>query len=866
MNRATRTLCRFLLACFLTGIMVFPVRSSAMTKPPKMAGLPIPFVEQPGQHIQFTARTLGGSATVTPDGQIRYALTGKGGKNYSLTETPVGALHAPGIKGQGLLKARATVFHGKHSRKTLRLFERVSLGDITRGIGLSLRAYGSNVEKLYTVRPGADPATIRMKITGGMLSVNEKDELVVMTAQGPVSFTAPVAYQEDAAGGRQAVSVAYNTLNENEYGFSVGSYDRARALVIDPLLASTYLGGSATNEEEVARDIALDAEGNIYVAGTTPSADFPVTDGAALSGTTDGFISKFNPDLSELLAATFIGGNGYDTICSMVVDNGKVYVAAHSNSADCPVTDGAYSEVTSGQNDIYLCVIDTSLTTLEAATYLGGSDYEQRPELVLGSGGDIYVTMETASTDFPMVSPDGKTPYQSTLSHSKNYYSDIAIARLSGDLTTLKASTFLGGSGSTYGYGYENCARIALAASGDVWIAGITGATDFPTTEGAYRTAIADGGDYVFLSRLDADLTDLKASTYLGRSYSNWMVALALADDGDVYVAGRTYSDEPWPVTDGAYDTDGTTGNKSFISRLDSDLTGLEASTLLGGTLNTSGPESRINDMLLDSTGQVIVAGITSCSDFPTTENAYDRTADSYYVQSSNRSNPFFIAKLTGDLTGLTAGTYLGNEVYGPTSYTAVALDSSDNVYLCGKTASPYFPTTDGAFDTSFNNDQYNGDAFVAKLDSDLSRDAVADLALSADVASLSVTAGDEISFTLIVENQGPDAADAVILTSTLPDGFTFVSATPDQGTAAHNAGVIICEMGTIAASATAGVSIVVQAPDSAGDIDATASVSAATIDTSMTNNTLDIAMSVTAAASSANDDNSICFISTARQ
>ncbi len=65
MNRATRTLCRFLLACFLTGIMVFPVRSSAMTKPPKMAGLPIPFVEQPGQHIQFTARTLGGSFQIS---------------------------------------------------------------------------------------------------------------------------------------------------------------------------------------------------------------------------------------------------------------------------------------------------------------------------------------------------------------------------------------------------------------------------------------------------------------------------------------------------------------------------------------------------------------------------------------------------------------------------------------------------------------------------------------------------------------------------------------------------------------------------------------------------------------------------------
>ncbi len=879
MNSITRNLCRFLPAFFLTSLLVFPVcASAALAGPAKMANLPIPFIEQQGQHVQFVARTLGGSATVSSDGRIVYSFAGKEGKVCSINEIPVRALPAPGMEGQGLLKAKATVFHGKDPKKTLSMFESVNMGNITRGIGLTLKAYGSNVEKLYSVEPGADPTAIRMKIEGGSLSVNESGQLVVLTAQGPVSFTAPVAYQEDLSGKRELVQVAY-AVHGKEYGFRIGAYDTGRALVIDPLLASTYLGGSNTSEEEIARDIALDAEGNVYVAGTTPSADFPVTDEFALAGTTDGFIAKFNADLSELLAATFIGGEGYDYVWSILVDGSSVYAAGGTTSADFPATAGAYDTVLSGDYDVFILSLDTDLATLEAATYLGGAEVyglggEQRPELALSSGGDLFVAMETGSLDFPMTSPEGKSPYQSTLSHSKNYYSDIAIARLSGDLTTLEASTFLGGSGSTYGYGYEHYPRIALDASGDVWVAGITGATDFPTTEGAYRESLDyadDGSDYVFVSRLDADLSTLEASTYVGCSNFGWRVALALGT-GNVYVAGTSYFDKPWPVTVGAYDTDGATAAKAFISRISTDLSTLEASTLLGGTESTQTnpngwPNTKINDMLLDSTGNVVVAGITTCSNLPTTADAYDRTADVYYVQNDYRSYPYFITKLDGDLETLSAGTYLGNMVSGDETVTALALDDSDNVYLCGITASPYFPTTQDAYDTSFNSSGLYADAFVSKLDTNLSRDTYADLALSANIESLSVTAGGQLTFTLTVENQGPDAASSVVLTSTLPGGVTFVSATPDQGTADYDSGVITCEMGTLEASGEASVVVVVQASASSGNLSASAVVSAAQIDSNAANNALSISIEVTEAVSPAlddHDDDGFCFITTA--
>jgi len=856
-------LCFFILTC----ILIPPACASTPAGPEKLSRLPIPFLEEQGQTVQFRARTFGGSTTVTPEGQIVYALPAKAGKGCVITETPLRNLPAEGIKGQGLLTSRATVFHGNGPKKSFRMFEGVNMGDIARGIDLTLRAYGSNVEKLYTLEPGADPAAIRMKIEGGTLSINETGELAVLTAEGPVNFTAPVAYQEDSEGTRQDVQVAY-TLYGQEYGFRIGAYDRNRALVIDPLLASTYLGSSSA---DTAYDIALDDAGNVYVAGETDSTGFPVTDGSSLSGegTTDGFIAKFNTDLSELLAATFIGGTAYDTIESIVVDNGTVYAACRTSSDDCPTTAGAYNSVFAGQCDIYLCILDDSLETLEAATYLGGNDSDQTPELALSAGGDLFVTLVTYSLDFPMTSPEGKTPYQSELRHSKSYYSDVAIARISGDLTTLEASTYLGGSGSTYGYGYESNPRIALDASGDVWVAGVTEATDFPTTDGAFKRAVLyDGEAYVFLSRLDADLSALEASTYLGHTHSLWAVALTPADDGNVYVAGRAYCDEAWPVTDDAYDTTYVdTAHKGFITLVKGDdLSELVASTYLGGSDNPYGsyPSSPICDMTLDSDGNVVVVGKTEAADFPTSEGAYDRTANVEYLAYSGlyAINSFFIAKLEADLSDLLAGTYLGSRYFAEYPRLGLSLDDDDNVYLCGMTASSSFPTTDGAYDRSYSGGQYGRDSFVSKLDSDLSGDAFADLALSTDSESISVTEGGEVSFTLTVENLGPDAAGSVVLTTTLADGVTFISATPEQGSAVHDSSVVTCELGSVAKDDGVDVTIVLQVPEVIGDLSVESSVEAAETDTDESNNTLSISITVSEKSKDGSSDGT-CFIDT---
>jgi hypothetical protein len=169
------------------------------------------------------------------------------------------------------------------------------------------------VEKLFYVKPGADPDTIKVKVEGGSISVNDKGELEVETGLGVVRFTKPVAYQE-VDGKRVEVSVSYRVINRNKslYAFNVGDYDRTKTLVIDPLLASTFIGGSSG---DYAHSIALDSSGNAYVTGETYSTNYPTTPGAydtGHNGNSDVFVSKLSSNLSQLLASTFIGGSSGD--------------------------------------------------------------------------------------------------------------------------------------------------------------------------------------------------------------------------------------------------------------------------------------------------------------------------------------------------------------------------------------------------------------------------------------------------------------------------------------------------------------------------------------------------------------------------
>ena len=157
---------------------------------------------------------------------------------------------------------------------------------------------------------------------------------------------------------------------QSTYGFKVASYDRTKELIIDPLLASTYLGGSG---KEHGYSLALDTSGNVYVTGYTYSSDFPATSGAYETsfkgGSVDVFVSKLDGGLTSLLSSTYLGGSDNDEGYSLTLDtSGHVYVAGQTHSSDFPTTSGAYDTSQNGGYDAFVSKLDGNLSASAATT------------------------------------------------------------------------------------------------------------------------------------------------------------------------------------------------------------------------------------------------------------------------------------------------------------------------------------------------------------------------------------------------------------------------------------------------------------------------------------------------------------------
>ncbi len=714
-------------------------------------------------------------------------------RGISLKEELVGA-KVKAIQGEDPSVTKVSYFKGNDPSKwktNISTYDAVNLGEVYKGISLKLRAYGNNVEKLFCVKPGADPEQIKIRLSGlkdcgvqhaeithplvpsregknpksktcgergrtiqnPKLQINNAGELVAETELGPVKFTKPVAYQE-IDGKKQGVAVEYmvaacevrsillyqegqgvcEALNTNPlpdihncsltYGFKVASYDKTKDLIIDPLLASTFLGG---RDYDYGYSLALDTSGNVYVTGYTQSNDFPTTSGGydtSFNGNSDVFVSKLDGGLTTLMASTCLGGSNEDDCNSLTLDtNGNVYVTGHTFSSDFPTTGGAYDNSYNNFVDVFVAKLNEGLTSLLASTYMGGPYYDEGNSLSLDASGNVYVTGYTVSTNFPTTSGAYDT------SHNGGY--DVFVSKLDSGLRSLLASTYLGGSSDDYVFSNT------LDTIGNVYVTGYTQSSAFPTTSGAYDTSWNGGSIDIFVSKLDGGLTSLLASTFLGGSDDDSGYSLALDTSGNVYVTGYTQS-IGFPTTNGAYDTSFNSDRDVFVSKLNSGLTSLLASTYLGGHNYELG-----YSLALDTSGDVYVAGWTDSTSFPTSAGAYDTVHNGGY--------DVFVSKLNGGLTNLLASTFLGGFLAGDNQYDAdlgysLTLDTNGNVYVTGYTQSSAFPTTSGAYDTSFNNSSSYADVFVSKLDSDLSaKDTIAPTGL------ISINSGAEYTNTTYV-------------------------------------------------------------------------------------------------------------------
>lgn len=418
------------------------------------------------------------------------------------------------------------------------------------------------------------------------------DGLLYSTYLGGNGMDGSIALAIDAAGNVYVTGLTFSsnfpTLNAFQATYSgTVSYPDAFVAKLNSagttLLYSTYLGGTG---DEQAIDLAIDSGGSAYVVGRTASTDFPVQNayqGSYGGGNMDGFVAKFAPGGSTLAFASFLGGSDYDLAEGVVLDSaGSMYVVGNTYSSDFPVQN-AYQGSLRGTCNLFVAKLNPSGNSLSYSTYLGGtsSDAASHGSIAIDPSGNVYVTGSTNSSDFPTLNP-----YQSSLKGS----TDLFVAKLNVSGNALSYSTYLGGSGDEVGIGLavdclgNACVTgstgssnfptqdpyqadyggglydafitkfnasgdtlmyssylggndqdwaedIAVDTSGNVYVAGFAGSSNFPI-QNAYQSVAGGLGD-AFVAKLAYPISPLERRLYYPHIASNstWETEIAVINE-----------------------------------------------------------------------------------------------------------------------------------------------------------------------------------------------------------------------------------------------------------------------------------------------------------------------------------------------
>ncbi len=379
------------------------------------------------------------------------------------------------------------------------------------------------------------------------------------------------------------------------------------------LLYSTYLGGTGGDR---GFGIAADAAGNAYVVGDTWSRDFPTTPGAydrTHGGGFDVFAVKLDPS-GQLLYGTYLGGGGAEYAYRVAVDNrGEAFVTGNAG-VGFPTTPGAFDRTTDG-DDAFVAKL-TPEGGLAYSTFLGGRQLDRGVGIAVDPSGRAWVAGETISPDFP-------TPHAFEGSFGGSW--DAFAARLDPSGSTLEYGTYIGGADLDLGY------SISFDASEEgVVVSGLTRSADFPVTPGSFDSTY--NGDWdAFAVRLSAVNGSLEWGGFLGGSGDDRGYAVDVDSAGGTLLAGYAGSVD-FPTTSDAFDRSYNGGGHAYADgdayavRVDSGGGMISYGSFFGGS-NFEAAWSAS----LGPAGEMVLAGVTYSIDFPTTDDAPDRSLGGFW-------------------------------------------------------------------------------------------------------------------------------------------------------------------------------------------------------------------------------------------
>lgn len=678
-----------------------------------------------------------------------------------LTQTAVLRLQLEGsnpqarITGTDQLPGRVNYFVGNDPGKwhtEIPTYAKVKYSGIYPGVDLVFYGSDRRLEYDFIVAPGAEPSAIALKVDGARrMRLNAKGDVVISVTGGEVQLQKPVVYQS-VNGVRHEIPGNYEIAGNRRLTFSVPHYDRNEPLVLDPVLNySTYVGGTGN---DYATGLALDTNGDAYIAGVSFSTDFPTTSNgfiqAPLTANTGtsvaAFVAELNPAGTTLLYSSYIAGStpGETAFAIAVNPTGDaVYVTGQTLSPDFPTNStiagfktGTNAGATAGTS--YLVKFDptqSGAASFVYSTFIGGTNASS-PNGDLGQGvaadasGNAYVTgltdcspgTATDLTTFPIVGG-----FQTTLGNS-NGGGNAFLTKINTTVagaSSLVSSSYLGGNATLFtganspGFGDAGFG-VAIDSSGNAYIIGTTTSTNLATltTTGLNLTYPAGNtSNTAFFAEINtatATAQSLSYLTYLGGNAADFGDAIALGPNSVAYLTGNTTSLN-FPVSTGAYQTTGNSVGVAFVGLIDttqSPATSLTHSTFLGGGGGDDGFAIRA-----DSQGNAYVGGGTSSVHFPVTQGALQTTFPSGAFGNG------FVSKFDPTLSTLLYSSYFGGSGDGNSqdidAVNGLAIDSSTppNVFIAGKTHSTNLPvvgTPVAPLHAGLNGTA--GDAFVASL------------------------------------------------------------------------------------------------------------------------------------------------------
>lgn len=657
---------------------------------PSFGSLPVTFEPNVGQAPADEKYVVSGEGAA--------ALTATGvvlrGGSKPVTLEFVGASASARMTATDELPGKANYLHGDDPsawRTNVPTFASVHVKQLYAGVDLVWYGNGRSLEYDLVLEAGADPGAVSFTLVGAPAPEIDPDGALLA---GDVRFERPVAYQE-VGGARRTVPSGYVTNDDGRVGFRLGEYDRSLPLVIDPEIGYTYTFADSSKDISIS-GIAVDSTGAAYVAGRTR------TEGTGGVLTVAALVAKLNPEGTALVYSTTISGSaGNEEARDIAVDaTGNAFITGFAFSSNFPTTAGAFQTTKgspNGTQDAFVAKLAPSGDSIVYASFLGGSGGTSGSRIAIDTGGNAFVAGFTQSSNFPTTSPA-----QGTFGGVR----DAFLTKVNAAGSAKTYSTYLGGSQSDTGN------DVAVDASGNAYVVGVTTSTNFPVTAGTIQ-GTSGGGSDGFWAKYDS-AGQRAASTYLGGSGFDSANGVAVDSAGNSFVTGETASPE-FPLVSPVQAT--IAGDRdAFITSLNGSGTATTFSTFYGGTRYDYGTA-----ISLGGTGSIDVVGTTESNDFPTVDPVqafFGGGSDAFLMRLGSGAS---LGRLDLPVPTVVSSTYQG----GPGRETGAAAGSSgaDGVVVASSRQkdSPQGRHDESSISSYFFDELGGPDLFVRIVDAPLS-------------------------------------------------------------------------------------------------------------------------------------------------